>query len=246
MVLEMHNNTKKNKNGKENKGNYLIKPGTQVECAVRIDEEKELIDVRTALIYNAFDSKIIMSQTSPELLPSNVGSIITVTYIYKKENKRRGLNCKVEKIIKDYKLTSSQSVPAVILKGLSDLKDNNLRLAYRVKPPEDYDIKLLGTNNEVFEIVDISATGVKFMHFSEKQFKDNQILKLRLLLHNISYEIKARVIRKDQHTGIRLKELEYVSVQFQEFDKKIQDKLVRAIREMERQIRFKYLEKHSF
>ena len=223
----------------------MITPGTQVECAIGLDEDKELIDVRSALIYNVIESKIIMSQTSPELSPSSVGNTINVTYFNKRENKRLGMNCKVEEIIKDYKLASSQPVPAVILTGLSDVKEFNLRLAYRIRPPDDYDIKLYGPNNKLLEIVDISATGARFRHFSKHQFKVDQTLMLRLRLNSISYDIKARVVREEQYTGFGQKEFIYVAVHFEVSDKDMQDTLVRAIREMERLIRFKDLNKAS-
>jgi hypothetical protein len=99
----------------------LIRPGTKVECAVTIDEANKKIDVRQALIYDSLEDEIIMSQTTPELLPSSVGNRIAITYIEGKDDVRKGFSGKVNKIITDYKLSSSQTVPAIVLTELSPI-----------------------------------------------------------------------------------------------------------------------------
>lgn len=215
----------------------LIRPGTKVECAVKIDEVNEEIDVRQAVIYDSFEDEIIMSQTTPELLSPFAGKRIAVTYIEGKDNVRKGLSGKVNKIIKDYKLSSSQTVPAIVLTELSDLKEYNIRLLYRVRPPEESDIKLSTSDNEMLEIVDISVSGVKFCHSQSWKLKVNQEIKLCLKLHDEPHEVSARVVRKEE--GQHTRKVEYVAVQFLGLSKHSEDELAKTVREIERNIRFK-------
>jgi len=81
---------------------HLIRPGTQVECAVRIDEGKQEIDLRNALVYDSLDNKIILSDTDPQLLRSYVGKRIAATYIDRSNKTRMGVSGKINKILKNY------------------------------------------------------------------------------------------------------------------------------------------------
>ena len=40
------------------KEHYAIKPGTSIDCAVKFDELNEIIDIRSAMIYDASDEVI--------------------------------------------------------------------------------------------------------------------------------------------------------------------------------------------
>ena len=217
----------------------LIRPGTKAECAVRVDEKTQEIDIRQAVIYDCLDDEIIISQTDPQLLPSFAGEKIAITYIDGKDNVRRGFSGKINKIINDYQLSSSQTVTAVVLTDFSDLKEYNIRLLYRVRPTEESDIRLSTSDDETLDIIDISASGVKFRHSQSWKFKIDQEIKLYLRLHGKPYEISGRVVRKDYSRLTR--KPEFVAVRFLDLSKHLEDELVRTVREIERHIRFEHM-----
>jgi len=217
---------------------HLIRPGTQVECAVRIDEGKQEIDLRNALVYDSLDNKIILSDTDPQLLRSYVGKRIAATYIDRSNKTRMGVSGKINKILKNYKLSSSQTVRAIILTRLSDLKKFNLRFAFRVSPPDDYNIKLSAHFNERVEISDISALGIRFRHKKIRNYKLDQKIRFHLKTKKKFFELYGRVVRIAPIRTIRLQDQELVAVRLQDLDKKLEDSLAITVRKIERHIAF--------
>ncbi len=224
-----------------NNEHYLIKPGTSIECAVKLDTVKEEIEIRSAMIYDASGDGIIMSQTTPKLLPSNVGKRIALTCLDSEKNIRMGLSATIERIIKDYKLASANAVQAVILTEMSDLQKFNLRFSFRVKPPEDSGLRLYTSRKELQEIVDISAGGVKFAHGALGKYEINQIIKLYVQLNSKLFEVKAQVLRIEPSMGIGLRKVEFIAVQFLDKSRELEGTLSRTVREIERNIRFRQM-----
>ncbi len=217
----------------------LLRPGIRAECVISLDEQRNKVDVRNVMVYDSSAEELVISQTSPRLLPSIVGKRIAVTYVDHNVNVRYGVTGKVEKIIKNYRLSSSQTVAAVILTELSLLKEYNIRMSYRVRSSEDSPVILTTNYDEQLEIIDISASGVKFAHKKIREFKKDQVITLLLRLQIKTHEVKARVVRKEQGKGIR--DIEFVAVQFLNISKKLEDQLARKVREIERQNRYKQM-----
>ena len=89
------------------------------------------------------------------------------------------------------------------------------------------------------EIIDISASGVKFSCGHSWESKINDEIKLSLRLGDKRYEVDARIVRTDQ--GKHRRKIEYVAVQFLKLRENLQDELARAIREIERHLRYKQM-----
>jgi len=219
----------------------VIKPGMNVDCAIELDDRNESLEIRKGLVYDVTAKNIILSQTTPAMLSSTTGKRIAVTYIRKTDNTRIGVSAKVDKIIKHYKLSHDRTVPAVILSYSSQVRKYNLRFAFRVSPPKNYNIKLALANDDVVDIIDISASGVRFAHKRLGKFDIDQEITMTLSLNDKLYTIRGRVVRRDQDISITLKKIEYVAVQFLELEESVSDDLVRAVREIERKIAYKQL-----
>jgi len=217
---------------------YPIRPGTTVECALIDDDLDKNAEVRKALIFDATDDEIIVSQTSPPLVHSATGKKLSLTYINKKEDRRLGLSGEVMKIINDYRTSPTQVVPAILLKNITGIKSLNLRYSYRVRPPAGYKIELFMGRDKELQVVDLSASGIKFSHRQGHEIEIDQKIRLSLSVRGNSYDLKARVIRKDRGNKIGTKQFEFVAAQFIGFDKKMEDELAREVREIERHIRF--------
>ncbi|MGA1824915.1 MAG: hypothetical protein ACMUIP_09635 [bacterium] len=218
------------KNNSEYENHFLF-PGMNIDCAVAINTQNESIDVRKALIYESFTDELIISQTEPPVPSYWIGKEMDVTYLNKQKNNIRcGVSCKINEVMKDYKLSSFEAVQAISLKDISGLKEYNFRFAYRVKPLKNYDISLFTIDNEELEIINISGLGVKFkMCESRDDYKLNRKIKLILQVKSKSYELSAKVIWE--------KAL-FIGAQFWDLDGVLADKLFKIIREIERTIAF--------
>lgn len=218
-----------------------IRPGMNVDCAITIDENKDILDVRKATIYDASSSKIIISQTSPELLPSNVGNKIAVTYVDSSQDVRMGKSGVIISLIKDYHLSSSQIVNAAILTGFSGIKKFNLRFAYRLRPSDGFGIRLLLNGDTEVDIIDLSALGVRFRHEKLRDFSYGQKIHFHLSTKQKSYKLNAVVVRKNDCTESSNKIVEHVAVRFTDLNGRVEDELNMLIREIERKSVFKQM-----
>lgn len=217
---------------------YIIRPGTPIECALVKDDLDKNIEVRKALLFDATDDHVIVSQTRPPLTPSSAGKKMSLTYINKKISKRLGMSGEVEKIINDYRTSPNRIVPAILLKNITGIKSLNLRYSYRVRPPAGYDIELFMDNNKKLQLIDFSASGIKFSCTKHHKFKIDQKIAISLSIRGKVYDLSTRVIRKEKGRSTGIKQVEFISAQFIGFNKKLEDTLAKEVRKVERHIRF--------
>ncbi|MCX5853863.1 MAG: PilZ domain-containing protein [Deltaproteobacteria bacterium] len=135
--------------------------------------------------------------------------------------KRFGFNGKIADIINDYSLSSSNLVPAIIIKKTSGFRQYDLRMHYRVKPRlGDHSIALcVGT--EKMNLIDISIGGAHFCHKKDHPIEPGKIMKATLYVDGQSFnpDIRTLSVWSPAETG-RLPGLEYARVQFFNMDKK--------------------------
>lgn len=214
-----------------------IRPGMNVDCLVEVSEQKRELDVRKSQVYELDDKVMIISQTTPPILPSFKGRGIDVTYVNDKDGMRIGISGKISRIVDDYKLSSSEKVGAVFLSNLTEEKQHNLRFAFRVRPPQTHKLILYNSQKETLEIVNISATGVRFSHDMTREYKVGQKINMYLDHEQVFYELKGRVVRKKLGRSEGRDKIEYVSVQFFDLDYRVEEKLYKIVRKIELQKR---------
>ena len=219
----------------------ILRPGTHVECALRTGDEGRGIDVRDAVIYDTNDDGLVLSQTNPELSPEAIGKRIAVTSIRHKDNVRLGAFGKIHKIVNDFLITEKNVVSAVYINEFTQLKQFNLRWAYRVRPFKGQDINLFTTKKDKLEIIDFSSLGIKFSHEHVQPFTPDQEIRLLLQIPDKMFSLSGRIVRKEHGQGLIVKNAEFVAVKFQDLDKTVEDELARAVREIERHNRFRKL-----
>lgn len=212
-----------------------IRVGMNVDCVFEVREQKRKLDVRKSQVYEHSDKAMIISQTTPPILPSFIGRGIAVTYVNNKEAMRLGISGKVSRIVDDYKLSSSEKVGAVFLSDLSEEKQHNLRFAFRVRPPETYKLILYNSRKETLRIVDISATGVRFSHDMTREYEVGQQIKMYLGHEQAFYELKGHVVRKVLGRSENRDKIEHVAVQFLDLEYRDEDELYNLVRQIERQ-----------
>ncbi|MCG6535584.1 MAG: hypothetical protein L7F78_13040 [Syntrophales bacterium LBB04] len=203
--------------------NASLKPGLNINIIFTLDFETETVDVRTAIIYDIVGEDIILSQTNPPFVERHLGKEVSVTYLTKENNSaaRYGFEGKVANVIREYKLNSSNTVPAIIIKKNTGLKKYNLRMSYRVKPKSN-DISLsIYFADEKVQILVISIGGALFCRTSDHLTETGKIKRLDLFIEGQQFQIDCKILNAwFPSDTVRLPDLEYVKLQFLDMDKK--------------------------
>ena len=217
-----------------------ISPGSNVDIVVDFDWSEETIDVRSATVYDLDDPKIILSQTSPPIATYDIGRRVKVAYLVMEKDgpARYCVTARVEQIVRDYKLSGSETAEAIVLIQESGHERFNLRLFYRLEPPTDSDIALF-LHKEKVNILDISIGGAKFTHRKDHPVKPKEILELVLQIDEESFDIEAQVVSILPVGGRMARKLESVAVQFLNLDMNMKDLLSKKIRDIEREMRYR-------
>ena len=199
-----------------------IKPGMSVNIVLNVDIDKEITDVRNAIVYDVNDAEVMISQTNPPFTRYYIGKGITVTYLVKRKEGpcRIGFSAKVTGILNDYNLYSSNTVQAVKILKDSALKVYDLRMHYRVNPTSESGIHLF-VGNEKVNLLDISMGGARFSHPIDSPIELGVMIKMILIIDLERFDIEAKSVNVwHPSDAARLADLEYVSVQFFKMDKK--------------------------
>ena len=199
------------------------KPGLNVNIVITVDIQKEATDVRGAIIYDINGADVILSQTNPPFTRGrHIGKDVSVTYLIRENNDvaRYGFEGKVVDIIKEYSLSSSNTVPAIRVKRYTGFKQYDLRMHYRVRPKlNDVSIALY-LENEKVNLLDISIGGALFCHKSNRPIEPGKIGKIILSIDGQRFQIDVRNLAAwfPSDAG-RQSDLQYVRVQFLNMDK---------------------------
>ena len=199
-----------------------IRPGMGVNLVTDVDIGKEVTDVRNAIVFDVDGVNIILSQTNPPITKHHIGKEITITYLNKHKNgiRRDGFLGKVLNILNDYNLYSAKTVQAITIIREGSLKTCDLRMHYRVKPVSGSGINLF-VEDEKANLIDISIGGVRFCHSKKHSIVPGTIIEITIMLDGQKFNLEAKTVNSWHSSEYgKLKDLEYVSVQFLNVDKK--------------------------
>lgn len=192
-----------------------------VNIIAHVDMGKEMTDVRNAMVYDIEGDRIIISQTSPPFTKYYIGREITVTYLIKEKDtlSRIGFSGKVDKILDDYNLYSTNTVQAVSIIRQTGLTPCDLRMHYRVMPKSASGIDLF-LGDERANLIDISLGGARFCHVKGNPMEVGTMIHITLTLDRQRFNIEAKAVNvRRPYDDKRRSDLEYVSVQFFKLDK---------------------------
>ncbi|MBA4390196.1 MAG: hypothetical protein C0399_04585 [Syntrophus sp. (in: bacteria)] len=221
-----------------------IKPGLTVNIVINIDYRKEIVETKNSIIHDIIEKRIIVAQPDPPISRTHIKENVYVTYLEKEQGKpvRYGFSAKIMDFIKDYELASQQTTQAIELFKESRPEPYNLRMFYRLEPPGNCGIDIFVEGNKV-TILDVSIGGARFSHNKTHHFKENEEVKIVLVVGERIYQIDSRVVRIHEPENEKVKKsLEFVSIQFLNVDGHIKNELGRKIRDVERDLRYKEID----
>ncbi len=217
----------------------VAKPGLNVNIIFTLDIEKETADVRGAIIYDINGKDVTLSQTNPPVMEKHIGKDISVTYLIKGKNdaSRYGFKGKVVNIIKDYNVSSSKTVSAILVERDTGSITYDLRMHYRVKPKSNDASIAIYLGNEKVTLMDISIGGVRFCHKKDCPVEPGNIIKVFLFIDGHRFPLDTRVVSSwlPSNAG-RQPDLEHVRLQFLNMDKKCSRLLNGKILAIQREI----------
>jgi hypothetical protein len=215
-----------------------FKPGMAVNIIFETDFLVNTTRVLKATIFDVIDDKLIVSQTSPPILRSSLNRSIQISFITHVESQpaRFAASAIVTNFIANYEMSSSLTVPALILEQKTDLEEVNIRMFFRVKSVVGSNIVVL-FGPEKLNLIDISLGGAKFSHPKPNLVQPRQELNLIFVFDGRRFEVKAIVLRiwsnADADTP---KPIQYLSIQFEPGQREFEYYLGKKIMMMERQI----------
>ncbi len=217
-----------------------IVPGSNLDIVFEFDWIRERVDVRRATVYDINNERIVISQTTPPAASYNIGKKVKITYLVREGDGwvRYGTDGRLIEIVRDYRLSGSKTVQAIVIIPKPGYEPFNLRLSYRLEPPLDCGLALF-LRREKVNIVNISLGGAKFTHSKDHPVMPKERLKLSLQIDGQAYNIEAQSMRVSSISGRMAKRLESVAIQFLHLDRKIENLLSAKIREIERKMRYK-------
>lgn len=222
-----------------------IKPGLSVNIIINIDYRKEVVETKNSIVHDVLGEKIIIAQTDPPISRTYMDKEIYVTYLDKEGGKpiRYGFPARIIEFVKEYELAALQKTQAIVLlrKGLRE--EYNLRMFYRLEPPSNCGIDIFVNGTKV-SILDVSIGGASFSHNKIYPFKTNQEVSVILVIGERASQIKSKVVRIWSPDDERMKKsLEFVSIQFLDMNGYIKNELGRKIRDVERSLRSKEIDR---
>ena len=207
-----------------------IRPGIAIEITL----ERTLMKGHLrALIYDVDKNRIIISQTSPPLLASQINRYVNISYIFKKgkRSRRMGFSAMISGFIKNYELSSGTYVPALIMDIKSEPEEMSLRRSFRVQTRHDSGISLM-IRGKTYSIADISLTGLSFTQsLFQGSFRPADVLDIELIIDEKNYTVKGSVIRVAETIKSRV-----ISVVFKDMDNDLDSVLGKKIIMIEREI----------
>ncbi len=207
-----------------------VKPGISV--SINLDPSSASRNSLKAIIYDVRGKRLVLSQTSPPLLPPPPKGPVDISYITGKGNSARrfGFSALISGFGDDYELSSGMRVPTIIVEMNHDSEETSLRKGFRIRTPSSSGLALT-IQARGYPIFDISLMGVNFIQPAlQPPFKPSAVLECRLNIDGRNYLLKARVTRIMETAAVR-----HIAAVFVNPGKDLQSVLSRKILQLERE-----------
>ena len=220
-------------------GEYLymdgLRPGMAIDMVLEMSDPNRAMKT---IIYDVIGKRIIIAQTTPPLLRSNLDERVRVSFILKLKgikDARLAFSATIIEFIPGYEMSSHQTVPAIVLEQKTELEEIDRRMFFRIPPPLNSDITIM-VRNERVGIIDISLGGAKIIHSTRYEPQLHEEIEMTIIMQRRRFNVKAKAIRTEQRFNpVKAKKVQITSVQFAADDRELSHALARMIMMMERQ-----------
>jgi hypothetical protein len=211
----------------------------QLELIMDTDVLADQIEVRHSIIEDMDDEgRLYLAMPSPPILKSQVGTKLQVTFLSRYHDVpggrwiRVGYHTTILDVIREYELAEGVIEPVVVVNPPKRLDPSTVRMAYRLIPPEELDLRLILRPDD-FELglMDLSIGGAQFHHPKEREFSLGRRIALSLVSGDTSFNLTARVVRQGKTYDVRGRERGVTSVQFGEMEPVVKNQLTRLLTE---------------
>jgi hypothetical protein len=222
-----------------------LKPGSPITIVFETNPFRESIDLRSSIVYEIIEKKIIIAQTDPPISQNFHKKVITLSSLTHERGLpvRYGFSAKIINFIADYGLSSSQKGPALVVTPLTPSQQFNIRASYRINPSLTSGLAM-SLSGYPLNLLDISIGGVAFSHGYDFKFERGMTLNLILNIDGKDYEVEATIKRIFFPEGqYRSQGLEFVSTEFSKIDRGTKHLLGRKLLDIQRDLRSKELDR---
>ena len=162
-------------------------------------------DVRRTVIMDIDkNGRLYLTQTSPPMLRSQVGTAVELSFLSQFDDVpggrwlRVGYSTTVADILFGYPEGRDSQEAVIVVEGPKELRPNSVRQAYRVAPPSDLDMRMvLWPDGTRVGILDISETGAGFYHSTQWAFDAGHPMQLAILSGRLTLILDCRVVRSN-------------------------------------------------
>lgn len=210
-----------------------------VELIMDTDVLADQIEVRHSIIEDIDDKGLLyLAMPSPPILRSQTGTRVQVTFLSRYHDVpggrwiRVGYHTEILEVIPHRELAEGVVEPVVVVAPPQRLEPCTVRMAYRLIPPEELDLRLyLSAEDLEVGLMDLSIGGAQFHHPKDLKFPIGLRLALRLASGALSIKLTGRVVRLGKTYDVRGRERGVASVQFGEMEPAKRNQLTQLLTE---------------
>lgn len=215
-----------------------LKAGGRVDIVFENEIMKSNAHYLKAVVYDYEKDLITISQTSPALNRTFLDRRILVTFLVSIDRHvlRFGFPARLIDCITDYQISSGNNVEALIIKKFAEPEPVDFRLYFRVRVPSESDLSFFFKEEKV-NLLDISIGGAKFSYPKKYIFRSGDLMICRLIIGTAIFNVNAKVRSvRASSAEAAIRNLQYVSVEFNHDNKQMDAQLGKAIVDIERNL----------
>jgi hypothetical protein len=194
-----------------------------VELIMDTDVLADQIEVRHSIIEDIDDEGLLyLAMPSPPILKSQIGTKLQITFLSHYHDVpggrwiRVGYHTPILKVIHYHELAEGVVEPVVVVAPPERLEPCTVRMAYRLIPPEDLDLRMYLRSGHDLEVglMDLSIGGAQFHHPREIELPIGLRIPLSLASGNFEFNLTGRILRQSKTYDVRGRERGVTSVEF--------------------------------
>ena len=180
-----------------------LAPRERVELVLKMDFDREEVDVRSTLVHDHDDGRLLLNQTDPPVLKSMIGRSVELTFAYfdreADQGKRLGYRTEILGLIpQDPSLPATETEYFIAVGPPAKApKESSLRLHYRVAPMAQHNVSVIvqGVPAGAAAVVDMSVGGLLISAPISTVLDQTKPIYLTLNLDGTELTLMALVVR---------------------------------------------------